>query len=92
MHNAELKNVERVSSTEMQKNWGRTLRKSLTTAVLITQHDEETHALISIEEFIEYQKLKDGGRIAMHINEISEEDFQSIMDSEIPQEHDPEKT
>ncbi len=91
MHDYNLKEPQRVSSTEMQKNWGHTLRTSLRRAVLITQHNEETHALIPIEEFKEYQKLKEGDRIAMHVTELSDEDFQAFMDAEIPPEHDPEK-
>jgi hypothetical protein len=91
MTSIKLKDIQRVSSTTMQRSIGLYLNKSLKEPLLITTHDRDTHALISIEEFIEYQKLKDGYRISLHLNELSDEEFQTIMDAEIPPEHDPEK-
>lgn len=85
------KDFESVSSTEFQKAYGRYFDESLKNPVLITTHKRVTHALISIDEFREYKKLKDGAKLAIHISELSDDDFQSIMDAEILDEHDPEK-
>lgn len=84
------KDFEIISSTEFQKAYGRYLDESLKKPLLISTHKRTTHALISIDEFREYKKLRDGEKIAIHISEISDDDFDLIMNSKIPEEHNPE--
>ncbi|HEV2365732.1 MAG TPA: type II toxin-antitoxin system Phd/YefM family antitoxin [Caulobacteraceae bacterium] len=72
-----------VSSTEFQKRFGKLREAALRGSVTITHHGRDSLVLIAADE---YRRLKSRDRRALHITELTEEEFEALLEAEIPGE------
>ena len=72
-----------VSSAEFQRGFGRYREAAQREPVTITNPGRESLVLLSAEE---YRRLKRRDRVAVRVEDLSEEDIQAIMSAEIPAE------
>lgn len=72
-----------VPSGEFQKAFGRYREAALREPVTITNHGRDSLVLLSADE---YRRLKRRDRVALRVEDLSEEDIHAILTAEIPPE------
>ncbi|MBD3662224.1 MAG: type II toxin-antitoxin system Phd/YefM family antitoxin [Arenibacter algicola] len=76
--------MAQVTSTDFQKNPGTYQDLAQREPVLVTHHGRERSVLLSADE---YHRLKRRDRIALAIEELSDEDMAAISAAEVPAEY-----
>ena len=76
--------MARVTSTDFQKNPGLYQDMAQREPVSVTNHGRERTVLLSAEE---YHRLKRRDRVALAIEELSDEDMAAISAAEVPAEY-----
>ena len=72
-----------VTSAEFQKAFGRYREVAQREPVTITNHGRDSLVLLSADE---YHRLKRRDRVALRVEDLSEEDIHAILTAEIPPE------
>jgi prevent-host-death family protein len=72
-----------VTSAEFQKAFGRYREVAQREPVTITNHGRDSLVLLSADE---YHRLKRRDRVALRVEDLSEEDVHAILTAEIPPE------
>ena len=75
--------MSRVPASEFQRNIGLYQDEALAEPVFVTRNGRERTVLISAEE---YYRLKRRDRVALFVEELSDQDLASIEAAEVPPE------
>lgn len=70
-----------ISSAEFQRAFGRYREAALKEPVTITNHGRDSLVLMAVDE---YQRLKSRDRIALRVEDLSDEDFKAITEQVLP--------
>jgi prevent-host-death family protein len=73
-----------VTSAEAQKNFGRYREQALAEPVVVTQYGKPSVVMISAAE---YERLKELDRRVMRLDDMSDEEIEEMLHSEIPAEY-----
>jgi hypothetical protein len=73
-----------VASAEAQKNFGRYRGQALAEPVVVTQYGKPSVVMISA---VEYVRLKDLDRRVMRLDDMSDEEIEEMLHSEITPEY-----
>lgn len=73
----------RISSSELQKNFGSLADKALTEPVTITRNGRDRLVLLSVEE---YERLKRRDRRVVLLEDFTDEEMALIAQAEVPAE------
>jgi prevent-host-death family protein len=73
-----------VTSAEAQKNFGRYREQALAEPVVVTQYGKPSVVMISAAE---YERLKELDRRVMRLDDMSDEEIEEMLHSEIPPEY-----
>lgn len=73
----------RISSAEFQRAFGRYREAALKEPVTITNHGRDSLVLMAVDE---YQRLKSRDRVALRVEDLSDEDFRAITEQDLPAE------
>lgn len=71
-----------VTSAEFQKAFGRYREAALREPVTITNHGRDSLVLMGVDE---YQRLKSRDRVALRIEDLSDEDFKALTEQDLPE-------
>jgi prevent-host-death family protein len=74
----------RISSTDLQKQFGSVADKALTEPVTITRNGRDRLVLMSIEE---YNRLKRRDRQVVRLEDFTDEEMALIAQAEVPAEY-----
>jgi prevent-host-death family protein len=74
----------RISSAELQKQFGALSDKALTEPLTITHHGRDRLVLLSIEE---YERLKRRDRRVVRLEDFTDEEMALIAKAEVPTEY-----
>ncbi|MDP1736842.1 MAG: type II toxin-antitoxin system prevent-host-death family antitoxin [Caulobacter sp.] len=72
-----------ISSAEFQRAFGRYREAALKQPVTITNHGRASLVLMGVDE---YQRLKARDRVALKVDDLSDEAFRAITEQELPAE------
>lgn len=72
-----------VSSVEFQKAFSRYREVAQQTPVTITDHGRDSLVLMGIDE---YRRLKSRDRVALKVEDLSDEDFRALTEQDLPVE------
>lgn len=70
-----------VSSAEFQRAFGRYREAALKEPVTITNHGRDSLVLMAVDE---YQRLRSRDRVALRVEDLSDEDFKAITEQDLP--------
>lgn len=70
-----------ISSAEFQRAFGRYREAALKEPVTITNHGRDSLVLMAVDE---YQRLKSRDRVALRVEDLSDEDFKTITEQVLP--------
>ncbi|MCF8506027.1 MAG: type II toxin-antitoxin system Phd/YefM family antitoxin [Caulobacter sp.] len=70
-----------ISSAEFQRAFGRVREAALKAPVTITNHGRDSLVLMAADE---YQRLKRRDRVAVKVEDLSDEDFQALTEQTLP--------
>ena len=73
-----------VTSAEPQKNFGRYLEQAPAEPVIVTQYGKPSVVMTSAAE---YERLKELDRRVMRLDDMSDEEIEEMLHSEIPPEY-----
>lgn len=82
--------MNKVTSAEFQKKFGRYRDTAMREPVYISNHGRDSLVLLSVQE---YERLKRRDREALRVDDLSDEELEAIANAEWPQEareHDHE--
>lgn len=75
--------MQRITSREFQRNFGRFQDEALKSPLSITRHGRDRLVILSVDE---YERLKRRDRQALAVEELSEAEIEAIRDAEPPAE------
>ena len=74
----------RISSADLQKQFGTVADKALTEPVTITRNGRDRLVLMSVEE---YERLKRRDRRVVRLEDFTDEEMALIAEADVPEEH-----
>jgi PHD/YefM family antitoxin component YafN of YafNO toxin-antitoxin module len=75
----------KVSSAEFIKNYGTLTDKALVEPVTITKNGRDRLVVISSDE---YERMRRRDRRVVRVEDLSDEEFEEIMQQRVPEEYD----
>jgi prevent-host-death family protein len=72
-----------VSAADIQKNFGQYREVALAEGVMVTAHGKPSVAIIS---YAEYERLKELDRRILRLDDMTDDQIQEMIDSEIPED------
>lgn len=75
--------MQRITSREFQRNFGRFQDEALKSPLLITRNGRDRLVILSVDE---YERLKRRDRQALAVEELSDAEIEAIRDAEPPAE------